>query len=97
MTRTSLSHPLRIDSVTVPGTGGLIGMTFCPGKKQSNAQSGSWSRDPALDLEVIRTWKTELVLGLMETHEYDELGVTAPISEKFAGIRYLHLYASTVR
>ena len=91
MIKTSLSSPLRIDSVAVPGTDGLIGMTICPGKKQANAQSGSWSRDLALDLEVIGTWKAELILGLMEMHEYDELGVTALISDKHVGIRYLHL------
>ncbi len=90
MIKTSLSSPLRIDSVAVPGTGGLIGLTICPGKKQANAQSGSWSRDLVLDLEVIGTWKAELILGLMEIHEYVELGVTALISEKHAGIRYLH-------
>ena len=30
--RTSLSHPLRIDVVQAGDAGGLIGITFCPGK-----------------------------------------------------------------
>ena len=39
MTRTSLTHPLEIASVS-PGKGmGEIGITFCPGKKQPSAKS----------------------------------------------------------
>lgn len=30
--RTSLSHPLRIDVAQAGDAGGLIGITFCPGK-----------------------------------------------------------------
>ena len=47
--KTSSSHPLRIDAVEAPG-GGLIGMTFCPGKKQDDALSGPWDRDLRLDV-----------------------------------------------
>ena len=53
--KTSASHPLRIDAVTAPG-GGLIGMTFCPGKKQVSAVSGTWDRDLGADLDLIREW-----------------------------------------
>ncbi len=37
MTRTSDTHPLRIDPVEIPGNRGLIGLTFCPGKKHEAA------------------------------------------------------------
>jgi hypothetical protein len=40
LSKTSTSHPLRIDSVAVGGAGGRIGTTLCPGKKQAYAQSG---------------------------------------------------------
>ncbi len=65
---TSLSHPLRIDTVTVPG-GGLIGMTFCPGKKQPVAAMGAWDRDLDLDLACARKWGSVAVATLMEKHE----------------------------
>ena len=42
--RTSSTSPLRIDAVPAPGTTGLIGMTFCPGKKDLD-QGGFWDRD----------------------------------------------------
>lgn len=65
---TSLTHPLRIDAVAAPG-GGLIGMTFCPGKKQRDAASGTWDRDLDLDLARIRDWGAVAVVTLMEAHE----------------------------
>lgn len=37
--KTSQDHPLKIDSVAVPGSTGRIGMTFCPGKKQRGAMT----------------------------------------------------------
>lgn len=55
MTRTSDSHPLRIDAVTVPGSTGLVGLTFCPGKKQRAAMTGIWDRDIDKDLATIRS------------------------------------------
>lgn len=65
---TSLTHPLRIDAVEAPG-GGLIGMTFCPGKKQPRAASGPWDRDLDLDLARVREWGAVAVVTLMEAHE----------------------------
>jgi ADP-ribosylglycohydrolase len=91
MTRTSRTDPLNIDSVSLPSTGGQIGMTHCPGKKQANGISGAWARDLELDLKRIREWKAELILGLMESREYADLGVSALLSGKLSGIRYLHL------
>ena len=37
---TSETHPLRIEPVAAPG-GGLIGMTFCPGKVQPGGLCGN--------------------------------------------------------
>lgn len=71
---TSLSHPLRIDIVAVPG-GGLIGMTFCPGKKQPYAAMGAWDRDLDLDLACVREWGAVAVVTLMEEHELAEYQV----------------------
>jgi hypothetical protein len=73
-TRTSQTHPLRIDAVTLP-TGGRIGMTFCPGKHQADALTGSWERDLDTDLEAIVTWGARALLTLMQPHELADLGV----------------------
>lgn len=55
----SITSPLRIDAVTVPGTGGLIGITICPGKDEYaglGIPSWPWKQDLDLDLLVIREW-----------------------------------------
>jgi len=72
--RTSQTHPLRIDAVTLP-TGGRIGMTFCPGKRQADAMTGSWDRDLDTDLEAIVTWGARALVTLMEPHELADLRV----------------------
>ena len=88
---TSASHPLRIDAVTAP-VGGLVGMTFCPGKKQVAALSGNWDRDLAVDLDRIRDWGAVAVVTLMEEHEFARFrvdGIGRAISER--AMRWYHL------
>lgn len=72
--KTSSTQLLRIDPVRAPG-GGLIGMTFCPGKKQAYAACGTWDRDLDLDLARVREWGAVAVVTLMETHELAEYRV----------------------
>lgn len=90
--KTSLSHPLRIDSIKIPESGGEIGMTLCPGKQQNYARSGQWARDLDLDIQAIKDWDATLVVTLMESHELDFFSVShlSNVVEK-AGIRWLHL------
>jgi ADP-ribosyl-[dinitrogen reductase] hydrolase len=71
---TSKTHPLRIDTVETP-PGGVIGMTFCPGKKQQYSHSGHWDRDLATDLAAVRNWGAEAVVTLMEPEELAWVGV----------------------
>jgi ADP-ribosyl-[dinitrogen reductase] hydrolase len=73
--KTSTSHPLRIDSVAVPGVGGRIGLTFCPGKKQSAAQSGAWDRSLDDDLKVIKAFDAVALVTLMPDTELQSLRV----------------------
>ena len=75
MVKTSISHPLRIDTVNVPNGGGIIGMTLCPGKKIKSAFSGVWERDLDIDLQAIRDWGAQALVNLMEDHEYALLRV----------------------
>lgn len=75
MKRTSLSHPLRIATVS-PGQGfGRVGITFCPGKYDANAHTGMWDRDLAVDLDAIRTWGASAVVTLVEQKEMSFLRV----------------------
>jgi len=73
--KTSLTDPLQIQSVEVDKTSGVIGMTICPGRKGNSMAGGSWDRDLALDLEVVRCWQPDIVIALLEEHEYSALGI----------------------
>ena len=75
--KTSQSHPLRIDSVTPRDLGGVIGMTFCPGKKPRGAYSGDWDRDLLADLEAIKAFGAKALVTLMESNEMAAVGVPA--------------------
>lgn len=72
--RTSLSHPLQIDAVMTPD-GGAIGLTFCPGKTDPHAATGSWARDLDTDLATIVAWGASSLFTLIEDHEFKLLGV----------------------
>ena len=90
--RNSQSHPLQI-AVVVPFHGaGRIGITFCPGKKQVSAASGSWDRDLAIDLDAVADWGATVVTTLIEDAEIKALGV-AGIGKAVAArhMEWLHL------
>lgn len=91
----SVVSPLRIDAVAVPGTGGLIGMTICPGKDEYaglGVPSGPWKRDLDLDLQVIRDWKADALVTLIEAFEFELLSVPElPIKAREYGIKWMHL------
>jgi ADP-ribosyl-[dinitrogen reductase] hydrolase len=90
--RTSDTHPLRIDVVTIPATGGQVGITFCPGKKQMNALTGSWDRNLNQDMQRIAEWAPDAMLTLIESHEFVELGVTRlPKVAEMMGMEWHHL------
>jgi len=92
MIRTSITDPLPIGEIPVPATGGVIGMTYCPGKKDPYVKSGAWLRDLALDVAAIHGWGAEIVLTLLESHEMDLLEVQRlPQEVEARGMRWLHL------
>lgn len=70
--RTSVSDPLRIAELDLGSGKGLIGITFCPGKKDARA---AWDRDLTLDLDTIVNWRTFAIVCLLENHELDLLSV----------------------
>jgi len=74
--KTSTSHPLRIDSVAVGSAGGRIGLTFCPGKKQTDALSGTWNRSLDDDMEAIKAFGAAALVTLMPDSELQSLRVS---------------------
>ena len=72
--RTSLTHPLQIAELDT-ACGGLIGLTFCPGKQQTDGLTGAWARNLDADCDVIARWGASTVLTLIEAHELTELQV----------------------
>lgn len=96
--RTSASDPLRIDEVPAGLSGGLIGITFCPGKCGHSLAGASWQRDLGTDLDVIARWRAAAVVTLIEDHEFDMLGVTQLGSQVQArGIAWHHMPIVDVR
>ncbi|MCR1818408.1 MULTISPECIES: cyclin-dependent kinase inhibitor 3 family protein [Stenotrophomonas] len=77
VSRTSVSHPLKIATLPVGINGGGIGVTFAPGKHQAVAMTGSWSRDLNVDLASIVDWGAKLLLTLIEPWEFEELQITS--------------------
>lgn len=73
--RTSQSHPLQIAEVEGGSGHGRIGITFCPGKKDSGAMTGAWDRDLDTDLDLIEDWGAAAVVTLLQDHEIAGLHV----------------------
>ncbi|GJD95405.1 ADP-ribosylglycohydrolase family protein [Methylobacterium iners] len=90
--RTSETHPLKIASVGTVDGGGRIGLCFCPGKRQADAASGSWSRDLATDIKAIQAFGAVVLVTLIEDHEIEALHVRelGAVCQKH-GIHWLHL------
>ena len=92
MLLTSRTSPLRIDAVSPDRCGGAIGMTLCPGKKESGALSGDWNRDLDADLRLISNWGAIALVSLMETEEMDWYGVAdLPFRAVQHGLVHYHL------
>lgn len=68
--RTSQTHPLRIDTLTMPGIPGRLGLTFLPGKKGDALYGAPWNRSLAVDVGAIRNWGAAAVVSVLEPHEF---------------------------
>ena len=90
--RTSLSHPLQIDELSIDGIDGLIGLTLCPGKTDPYGLTASWKRDLAADMDVIVEWGASAVVSLIEDSEFGLLQVSdlGPAIER-AGMTWSHM------
>jgi len=82
---------LYIDSVTVPGTGGVIGMTSCPGRQDDFFFEPSTQRLEA-DIRTIAAWGASVLVTLMEEVELGILQIPdLPRTVADYGLRWIHL------
>jgi ADP-ribosyl-[dinitrogen reductase] hydrolase len=94
ITKTSQTHPLQIDPVVIRDGPGVIGLTFCPGKKHEGMSMGTWDRDLRTDLAAIRASGAKTLVTLMESTELEGVGVPAGIlgpQAKEFGLEWHHL------
>jgi ADP-ribosyl-[dinitrogen reductase] hydrolase len=89
MLKTSLSDPLHIAAVSPPDLPGVIGMTLCPGKKDPGR---GWERDLDIDVDAIHRWGAEIIVTLVEDHEFDLLDVRRlPDAVERRRMKWVHL------
>lgn len=77
-TKTSETHPIRVDFMRNEQFPILnrLGMTFAPGKKQSDAFTGAWDRDLKADLErLFKEFGVGTLVSLLEDEELAELQI----------------------
>ena len=91
--KTSLTHPLVVNEVVVPGTAGRIGMTLCPGRSDDQSIYGNrWRRDLIIDLEAIRRLEPEMLITLNQPFEFKALGVPDfQATVGASGLKWRHL------
>jgi len=81
---------LEINTVTIGDNGGALGMCCCPGRLEQHSDGAHRQRDLAEDLAMVRDWQPDLVVSLVELHEFEFLGV-AQLPEEFkAQFRWQH-------
>lgn len=67
--------PLQIDELSVAKQG-LLGMCCCPGRLEGGVGGSARQRDIQADLGAILLWRPDLVVSLVELHEFSALGVS---------------------
>lgn len=92
LAKPTIIHPLFIDGVSTPDSGGVIGMTICPGKKDNGYFSGFWERNLDADLQAIKDWGAVALVSLIEGFEFRFLQVQdLPEKAGIFGLRWMHL------
>ncbi len=87
-----MNDALRIAELPAGRNGGLIGVTFAPGKKQKHGWTGSHDRDLAVDLDVIAAWGAAAVVTLTTKDELRTLQIPTIGQEVRARfMEWLHL------
>lgn len=90
--RTSHTDPLVIAEVAVGEAGGMVGITFCPGKCGRSIYGPHWRRNLAVDLDAIHSWGASAVVTLVESHELELLEVRELGPQVLSrGMQWFHL------
>lgn len=86
-----LDGPLTIDHVSTPA-GGKIGMVHCPGRNHVDSKGHVWTRNLAVDLEMIKSWPATMLVSLVQETEFETLGVAGLGDTALAlGLLWYHL------
>lgn len=89
--RTSASDPMRIAELRV-GRSGVVGLSFCPGKRFPAADGSQWQRSLEEDLEAVLRFGAKTVVSLIEPYEFRMLGVeTLPQAVRSRGLAWFGL------
>lgn len=64
-----MTNELRIAELPAGTLGGMIGITFAPGKKHASGLTGNHDRDLAADLDAVAAWGAAAVVTLMQADE----------------------------
>lgn len=84
-------EPNKIDTITVPGCVGVLGLVACPGVRVHQA-TGVGRKHLAADLEELQNWGANGVVSLIEKHEFKMNKVEEiPNLLADAGMWWLHL------
>jgi ADP-ribosyl-[dinitrogen reductase] hydrolase len=82
---------LVIDYVDTP-SGGMIGLTSCPGRNGVDGAGQLWQRDLVTDLSAIDAWGAAIVVTLIETAEFAKFGIEdLPAAVKQQRFRWFHV------
>jgi protein-tyrosine phosphatase len=83
--------PLHIDHVLVP-SGGLIGLTHCPGRRGIDDAGRFWQRQLSVDLAAIVAWRPCVVVTLLQPKEFVTYGVpTLPTAMRQLSVSWHHV------
>lgn len=90
--RTSMTSPLRIDTIELAFGKAAVGMTLCPGKQGFSEYGRPWLRDLKQDMTVLKEWGCNVLLTLMESDELKRFHVfdIGEIAEGM-GIKWYHI------
>jgi protein-tyrosine phosphatase len=83
---------LRIDSVTIPGIKGLIGICSCPGMNNEMCGFDLYGERLIEDVLTIQKWGATVLVTLLEEFEFQQLGVKdLPNTAEFLNLHWFHL------
>jgi len=86
-----LPEPNHVDTISVPGTVGCLGLVACPGVRVHQS-TGVTRKHLIADIEELKRWGVTGVVSLIEAHEFTMNNVEdLPMMLRDDGIWWLHL------